>query len=391
MKFFLTSFLFACLIAGHSEIFGQKPLPPPPPKAAPFGVETQTWQEFSSAEGGFKVRFPSTPKKIALEIETHFGKSPITQFQAMTSTGAYIASYLDFPAPVTDPVELKLRYDNGQERLLSKPGKKLLAENEFQVGTHVGREIVVEDEMFTTFHRMLVVEQRLFQMLVLTTNKYSKATTAGKAEIRKKADRFFSSFTVTKIPAPQLATPELPADFGLKLETGVLTSDYLGMTITLPRNWRVLDTDEAENLKSSAKDRLSSAETTAEQQIAYSLTNTKPLAILTKKALGTVNNTTVLLGAERVSFPNFQPLKMAQEIEKMIVEKMGEKILMKPQVISIDGVEFVRFEAFNSQNNLKTRAYLTNRKGLALQAVMVYSDDADAAILDESMNTIRFK
>ena len=144
------------------------------------------WKEFASKEGGFKVVMPGTPKQEEFDTESDFGKGVLHMNRAQADKTIYAANYCDFPTEIK-MAPIKKVYDSSRDGAVANLEGKLVSEKEIKLGKHPGREIQIEvaggKQLFRA--RVFLVEQRLFQVVVMGTKK---------AATSRDADRFLDSF-----------------------------------------------------------------------------------------------------------------------------------------------------------------------------------------------------
>ncbi len=153
------------------------------------------WQEYTSADGGFSVLMPGTPKKESQTVETKQG--PITFNAAVVELphGAFVASWADLPPKIpmnlTRSVQEIADHYHGQVKevhdaeLAGSPGKAFVLKTERPSGEAEGR--------------IYQFKNRLYLLLALGSN----AKVLGSRE----TERFFGTF---KLNSP-LMKPETPA------------------------------------------------------------------------------------------------------------------------------------------------------------------------------------
>jgi hypothetical protein len=409
MKFKLTVCLTLCcfLLSGSHVVSAQKKkaktpskttievvrrgtmLPPPPPVAVT--VVDARLKEFVSDEGGFKIKFPGTPMKKTSTIDTAAGQISMTKLSASSSVATYAVAFMDFPAAVTDPLELKIRYDGGRDAVLrGMPGSTLIDEKDMYFGDRFGREFVVEDTSVTATYRVFLVQQRLFEIVVFT-RRLGKAPEQVRNNYKKTIEDFFNSFVIMNIPAPKEQPPQFPTSFGVKIEDGNFTSEFFEFSIKLPENWHLLTAEEREFIEDS-KNSISKKKSKAQEQLELSAKNSQDLLTVMKFPVGSEENSALHIIAERTSFANFVPLRILQiASERLYVGQLGLQVTKPVENVRLNGVEFARVGLLNPNNGAKIDIYMANRKGLALEFVLSYTSDADLARLESSLQTVNFK
>src|SRR5262245_39994699 len=99
-SFFLVLVVFA--ISGCAQT---------PPQAA----QAETWKEFSSPAGRFKVVMPSDPTETSETIESSLGKIERHTFTLEAGFASLRVSYSDFPITLTVQGEIKKFLDHMHE------------------------------------------------------------------------------------------------------------------------------------------------------------------------------------------------------------------------------------------------------------------------------------
>jgi hypothetical protein len=154
-------------------------------------VVERVWKEFSPEGGGFALMMPGTPTEDSDVVETKIGKITNRMFALEDGGRVYIASYGEFPLPVTDPSIIKRMLDRGRDQALSQSKTRLVSERELTLGENLGREVVAEADNALIRARFYWVRQRLYQTVVMTPSKRSPA--AVKTD-ESAAAKFFDSF-----------------------------------------------------------------------------------------------------------------------------------------------------------------------------------------------------
>lgn len=346
---------------------------------------------FSSVEGGFSVNFPVKPKKSLKPMDTAFGKANMTTYEAATPSAFYSVNFVDFPTAIKDEDELNTRYDAGRNNILAKGGFNLIAEKIYNYKDYLGREFQLENAKFSLTTRVVVVEQRMFQLMVLTLGRMSKLPVKTKNVNQRLIDNFFNSFTVTILPDAKTQAVELPEDFGISIENSVFSSKFLGFSYEIPEGWTVLDDEQVDLIKEIG---LQSAQTNRDYEdnsLEKAFEKTKFLLMAIDQPIESGKGEAFLMiAAERVSFPNFLPSAVSASYIKTYLDPT-EKVVKNTTMTKIGGVDFAWIETFDSKDNTRHRMYVANRKGIALEIFFNYKTDAQLQILMRSLNSLKFE
>jgi hypothetical protein len=151
-------------------------------------VTQPSWQEYSNAEGKFSVLFPGTPTRDTMPTPTKLkpGEKPrVVSFTVETPDGSYSVAYDEFDKRSDTPDQF---VEKQRAELAAGHGGKLVSEKEVTVGTHKGKEFVVEVPNRGTAHmRFVAAGRRLYKVTALGTRRPPDASDVAK---------FFESFQI---------------------------------------------------------------------------------------------------------------------------------------------------------------------------------------------------
>jgi hypothetical protein len=150
-----------------------------------------SWQKFAPEGIGFSVLMPGKPVVSEQPVDTDSGKL-INHIHSSNLDGVYyMLIYSDFPTPVSDPTLIERMLDGAREQGLLAIRGVLKDEKVIKLGNNAGRQWLVAVPGGNTVHvRAYWVTQRLYQLLVLTTDPPEKPT--HQTEVL----RFLDSFSV---------------------------------------------------------------------------------------------------------------------------------------------------------------------------------------------------
>jgi len=158
-----------------------------------------SWIEYKPAGGRFSVLFPGMPAEQIQTIETVLGKLKLHMSMLLVQhkeTFAFcLTAYNDLPVQVTGEAAVRKVLDGGRDELFSaKPSRKLIAEKDITLDSHLGREIRFEDGDLNFVQRVFVVTDRTYQVTVGVPNTTrDDEVVKFHDEVRQK---FFASFKV---------------------------------------------------------------------------------------------------------------------------------------------------------------------------------------------------
>lgn len=211
-RLMLLAIAFAvCALPDYGQEVKTKEDAPLPTAAGPptpaIEYTPSMWKEYSSQRGQFSVMFPGT---LVEDVDNSSGVLTGRKY-TLTTTAAYVVSYMDLPAdfplnPETDATLRKQLFDKMRdEPLLSLKGK-ILTETEVTLDSHPGRMLKVALPDATVMRqKCYVAGKRIYTLLVMTPNEL-QAADGGRFD-ESRATRFLDSF---KIGRP-VAIEENPA------------------------------------------------------------------------------------------------------------------------------------------------------------------------------------
>jgi hypothetical protein len=347
-------------------------------------------KDFVSTEGGFSINFPVKPVKKTKPMSAAFGQTISTWFEATTGNALYNLVYVDFPTAITDEYEKNTRFDAMKSYIISNNSYNLVNENVVYYEGYIGREFVVESPKLTITMRGFIIEQRLFQMIVVTIGRLSKLTPKVKAATQKRIGNFVNSFKVTNLPTPKTVATELPDDFGISINDGLLKSEFFGLTYQIPQDWTVLTDEQVRLIKDLLPAFANQNSDYEDKQLENSLKNTEILLFALDKPFESGETESMLIvSAERVSFPNFLPSSVISSYVANL--EPTEKVVKKTTNTKINGVDFAWVETFDSANKTGQRLYVANRKGIAFEILFTFKNQTQLQTLVKSLETIKFE
>jgi len=198
MRFTLSTIaLLITLLSG--SVMAQDP--PPPVEREDVSA---AWKEFKSTEGGFTVVFPGTPKLEEKTANTGIGPVKTNLAIHETASEVYYVSYIDLPAGLETPEEIKAGLDSSRDQAIAG-GHRLISESDVTISGVGGRELILEKNGLIIRGRFFYLKQRLYQLIFGTPatlafrNGKSSPNPADRTEkYETKSNRFFESFKLTK-------------------------------------------------------------------------------------------------------------------------------------------------------------------------------------------------
>lgn len=360
-------FLLFCagLLISSSEVSAQK-------KAK------DTWKEFVSEEGGFKVKMPVLPTRSVSKVEMAFGKADVTQFRVITKTAGYIVGFVDFPSAIPDEEEIRMRYDLARDGLIEKRADKLISEKDVSLNDFKGRELVIHSAQLSQTVRMFIINQRMFTLIAVTPF-------AQRAANQSSINKFLNSFELTKVPESKTEVVRLPDDFGSIMVGNIYRSEFFGFSMELPDGWKILSDEEMELLREIVNN---------EAEIDNSKEGTMTKVSLRRTAIlaGAINfeEASIMIGAERPDFANMTMETIMKVVRTTQLSSGKDKITKDVYPLTLGGVQFFALDVQNIEDKSKQRIIITKRKELLFQIIFTYKNESDLKILEEAVKSVKF-
>lgn len=154
--------------------------------------QASSWQEFSSKDGGFAIKFPGSPKT---ETQTVGGQFTLHIFNLHTFA-EYSVMYADYPTTIndSDPKLAKEVLDNGLAGAVAEVHSSLLEVEEVSIENHPGRRYKERMRDGSILRgQTYLVGHRLYQIAITTPKE--EGAGAGEIEFYQSvAKRFLESF-----------------------------------------------------------------------------------------------------------------------------------------------------------------------------------------------------
>jgi len=161
-------------------------------------VSAKDFQEYSSADGKYKVQFPGKPKE---QTQNAPGGIAMKIAGVEERTGAYMVMYSDMPIPEKEPdAKIQDRLEGAILGIVQNNGGTVMKKDRTTLnGKYPGRDFqakITRPMAGMVRGKIVLVGRRLYQVMVLGTTEF-----AGSAD----ATRFLNSFALTEargVPPP---------------------------------------------------------------------------------------------------------------------------------------------------------------------------------------------
>ncbi len=131
--------------------------------------------------GHFAIRFPGRPKENTQSTKTDLGTLKVyTATYALPDGNVYLVSFTEFPAEAVKPDLRGTLYDGVVNGIKGKDGMLVGTEKEIEIGKEKGREVVIDKGKQQTRFRVVVKDDRLYQIALVGSGEFAtgKAATA---------------------------------------------------------------------------------------------------------------------------------------------------------------------------------------------------------------------
>ncbi len=139
------------------------------------------WKVFNPPDGSFQVLMPGMPKSTSQTQKTFMGEINLNIFLAQPPKQevAYVVAYNDFPHSYGKMANPQVVLNNARDMALKTTQSKLISQEDIRgYNNHPGKEIeYVNSGGKITRNRMFFAEGRLYQAIVITTEKQEKYLT----------------------------------------------------------------------------------------------------------------------------------------------------------------------------------------------------------------------
>lgn len=153
-------------------------------------VPADTWMEFASEEGKFRVRFPAAPSKDTAEIPTLVGSVKQTTHSAGEGDVHFGVAYGEYPPEAMKDFDLDKGLDGARNGAINNVGGTLLAEQQITFAGQPARafqgKATVQGIELLLDARVFMLDNRLYQLIVVHPST-SQNLASGK---------FFDSFSL---------------------------------------------------------------------------------------------------------------------------------------------------------------------------------------------------
>jgi len=194
-------------------------------------------------------------------------------------------------------------------------------------------------------------------------------------------------FAAAAFPQSVAATRPSTGIFG-SITKGLYSNSVFGFEIQFPRDWVVLENEEANQIIKAGKKLLEVDEKALEKNEKYRVS----LLSLLKLPAGSVDNATATLSAMKQPSSSVAPLALANIVRKAMVESPAIKIDSEPRSIKIGEKQFATFDYIASAGNrsAKGKYLVTMSRDYSITLFLSYETSRDEKVITGIVNSIKF-
>jgi hypothetical protein len=151
------------------------------------------WVKHAPADGRYSIAMPAKPTETKRKITRKNDEiDTVIAIAEGKHDSSFVVSYTDFPDKELKPESIEQRLDQGVKAAVENARGNLKSDKPIKLDGHPGRDIVIEkDGEVIARMRLFLVERRLYQLMVLGTDRIFAAK-------EKDVDTFFNSFRLIK-------------------------------------------------------------------------------------------------------------------------------------------------------------------------------------------------
>ncbi len=356
--------LIFVLLVFTSTIFGQK-----------ANENIKGWTKFDAKDKSFQISFPKSPKQIFSKTFTFGGLLDAKQskrYLYSSNKDKYFVGYKDYPSALIDWLAVKAKY---QSMFIFSPEKEVFVDG--KPGVQHNEVVSGAEEMFNTYsvnaiYRIFIVKQRLFILAAFIPTKFVNKQ-EDKSEFEKRANSFFDTFSVLKIPpAKNQPSPLLPMDYNSTLVGQRYQSKLLNLSITIPKDWKtwtykpklrkIVEGDGYSGLNSY----LSQHKKRSEERLLFANSGYSEL----------------WLSVHRREFVTSKAKEIADKVANLFSSEVQTKIIKGRKFQVVENRKLLGESLYTS------RRYYTNWNGYIIEFGFGAYDQASIAILEKSVNSL---
>lgn len=345
------------------------------------------WRDFSSVDGEFKISTPTILKQTENGTPGGNTENPSRAYvfggvRPFMAIGVRYTDYEKLPE-VMDDSELRSQYDRMRTAQVEAAKGTLISDTDINLGGNLGREVFIKTSASIHAVRWFLVNKRLYQVSV-SINILAE----NKKPVTDERQRILDSFSISRTATSAALIPD---NYQGAFKDNVYRSEFLDFSIDLINGWRVLNENETDLLKESAKDFYRKDDGTLASVVEKSF---RQSAILLMQRRMMERSAGIMIYVETTNSPG-RPIKETALLGQNTIKKYSNlpfTVTKEGTEAMLDGEKFITYDALlgHPETQVKQRYFIGMRKKLVLTISLSYVDESDLKTLEKALGTIKF-
>jgi hypothetical protein len=205
--------------------------------------------------------------------------------------------------------------------------------------------------------------------------------------------------TATSPQEPPIPAPSLPVASGT-ITDSTYKNDYFGMRLMIPAGWTIYDAQGRRVLIEQGRQQFTNNEKSVQDQLDAGISRTVNLLTISKPAEdgSGIENAIFVCGAEFVprtaSSATATSHDYLAEVKRLLgLTKIPYKLEDPVRSEKINGIDFAVLivSSESPRGKVRQKYYAIMKKGYAIYFISTYINEADLAVMDKLMNSIKFE
>lgn len=359
------------LIFSVFMVFGQADPPAPLIYKAPQSNELS---EFIPSDESFKIIFAGKPD---MTEELLSNDVLIKVYNTYKYGSRSSVTTLDFPFLINKEDVFK-RY---KEEVVKSPDGKLVNDKIFTQGGSEGVEFEVSHGIQYSKIKVFLFENRVYELQNTVTN-WHILSDSKKKEFFDETSRFFDSFNFI---VSQTENVKDSSDFWGELNNDTYNNKFFGFSFKSPKDWNYKSKEE---IKKTIEKGLELYKTDNEKNNKELLDSTKQ-EIPIFSAVSITKDRNFGIGVTKQISRFVIPKLITKQTKEIFLGNENVKLVDDIKEININGINYSTF-AILSFDRIKTRVYLTVKKGYSISFVLTFVNSEGENELNEIMQSVKF-
>jgi hypothetical protein len=205
--------------------------------------------------------------------------------------------------------------------------------------------------------------------------------------------------TSTSPQEPPIPAPSLPVASGT-ITDSTYKNDYFGMRLMIPAGWTIYDAQGRRVLIEQGRQQFTNNEKSLQEQLDAGISRTVNLLTISKLAQGDsgIENAIFICGAEFVpktaSSATATGHDYLTEVKRLLgLTKIPYKLGDPVRSEKINGTDFalLTVSSESPRGEVRQKYYAIMKKGYAIFFISTYINEADLAVMDKLMSSLKFQ